>query len=147
MTGNWLLTSSAPGDVASTPVLGFAQRDPLNPAVVNLDTDRNADPGRTIVRGGWTYFGSATKVQRFAYDPGTAFTAAGRIKLDLYPQYVELATILEYAAAHGVSGEWVTLLKRRLAAYKRRAALNEALASTRGALASARDRLRAGVGT
>lgn len=71
----------------------------------------------------------------------------GRIKLDLYPQYVELATILEYAAAHGVSGEWVTLLKRRLAAYKRRAALNEALASTRGALASARDRLRAGART
>ena len=62
-------------------------------------------------------------------------------------QYVELATILEYAAAHGVSGEWVTLLKRRLAAYKRRAALNEALASTRGALASARDRLRAGART
>ncbi len=84
MTGNWLLTSSAAGDVASTPVLGLAQRDPLNPAVVNLDTDRNGDLGRTIVQGGWTYFGSSTRVQRFSYDPGTAFTVDGRIFLDLY---------------------------------------------------------------
>ena len=84
MSGTWLLASSSPGDVASTAVLGFAQRDALNAGPVNLDTDRDSVVGRTIVKGGWTYFGSTTKVQRFAYDPGTAFTINGRITLDLW---------------------------------------------------------------
>ena len=74
------------------------------------------------------------------FDEPFDLSEVDRIKINVHPQFVELKTILDYAATHGVSGEWVTLLKRRLGAYKRRAALD-------GALATVRDRLRAGAGT
>lgn len=45
------LASSGPGDVASQPVLDLVVgRAPQNATLPNYDTDRNADPGLTILR-------------------------------------------------------------------------------------------------
>ena len=83
MTGTWQLGSSAAGDVAAQAVLPLAQRDPLNATVVNLDTDRDQLPGRTVTRGGWPFPGNPAKMPRFSYDAGTAFTVSGKIQVDL----------------------------------------------------------------
>lgn len=70
LTGTWLLGSSAAGNVASQEVLPLAARSALNGSLPNFDTDRNAQAGLTIRRGGSLSLGDATRLQRFRMEPG-----------------------------------------------------------------------------
>lgn len=85
LTVTALLASSAVGDVAASAVLPMVVRAPLNvgPAV-NLDTDRNEDPGLTLLRGGSLDTPGATTSQRFQYTPGSPVKLRGATSLVVF---------------------------------------------------------------
>lgn len=69
-SGTWLLGSPSPGDVASQEVLSLVSRPVQNAVLPNFDTDRDAQPGLTIRRGGALELGDPTRLQRFRLVPG-----------------------------------------------------------------------------
>lgn len=81
----FVLASGGPGDQASQPLLDLAgDRPPQNAVVPNFDTDRNADPGLTIIGSPGTMRTSdpaGVQVWRF---PESFTTIDGTVALDLW---------------------------------------------------------------
>jgi hypothetical protein len=74
------LTSPGAGAVASQPVLPLATATPTALLVANYDTDRNADPGLTLARGGGEGVGS----QRFRWTAAANVRFTGSIDVRLF---------------------------------------------------------------
>jgi HD-GYP domain-containing protein (c-di-GMP phosphodiesterase class II) len=80
-----LLASTGSGDVASAGVLPLAVRAPQNTgAFANLDADRNADPGLTVLAGGALDNPTATGAQRFQNAPGRPVKLRGAAQLEIF---------------------------------------------------------------
>jgi HD-GYP domain-containing protein (c-di-GMP phosphodiesterase class II) len=82
--GTWLLGSSAAGDVVSQPVLPLVARSPLNASLPNFDTDRDANAGLLIRKGGALAVGDPTRMQRFRLTLPTVSKIDADVSVRLY---------------------------------------------------------------